>query len=247
MILKDKTAIITGTSRGIGKSMVEVFAKEGANVWACYRRKDEKLERYFLELSEKYAVRIKPLIFDMENLVEMKEAIKNISVDKDWKVDVLVNNAGITLNSLFQMTTIEQWKKCFNVNVFAVVNLIQMVSKLMIKNKKGSIVNISSVAGIDGNSGRAAYGCSKASIICLTKVLSKEFANFGIRVNAIAPGLIQTEMLESMKKDFIEETLKQTCLKRVGDPNEISNMAVFLASELSSYVTGQTIRVDGGF
>jgi 3-oxoacyl-[acyl-carrier protein] reductase len=245
MILKGKNAIITGTSRGIGKSMVEVFAKNGSNVWACARKETEETREYAKIISEKYGVFIKPLYFDLTNVVEIKEAIKNISLDNK-NVDVLVNNAGVILNSLFQMTTIEQWKSHFDVNLFSVVNIIQYVSKLMARNKTGSIVNIASTAGIDGYPGRSAYGCSKAAIICLTKVLSREFSANNIRVNVIAPGMTQTDMISDMAESVINETLINSSMKRIGQPFEVANVAAFLGSDMSSYITGQTIRVDGG-
>lgn len=245
MILQGKNAIITGTSRGIGKNIVEVFAKEGANIWACSRKKTIDNDNHLKSISDKYGVVVNPLYFDMMNAAEMKDAIKSISKDNK-NIDILVNNAGVTFNSLFQMTTIDQWRSNFEINLFSVVNMIQYVYKIMLRNKKGSIVNIASTAGIDGNEGRSVYGCTKASIICLTKTISKEFSSNGIRVNAIAPGIIQTDMLNSMKENIIQEVIIKSCMKRIGCPCEISNVAAFLASDMSSYITGQVIRVDGG-
>jgi 3-oxoacyl-[acyl-carrier protein] reductase len=161
-------------------------------------------------------------------------------------VDILVNNAGISYNALFQMSTIDKMIEVFNINFFSQMIFTQYIIKLMLRNKNGSIINIASSTGIDGNAGRSIYGASKAAIICATKAMSTELGENGIRVNAIAPGITQTEMISDMTEAVIKETIQQTHLKRAGNPYEIARAALFLASDISSYVTGQVLRVDGG-
>ena len=163
-------------------------------------------------------------------------------------IDIIINNAGIISTSLFQMTSIDKIKEIFSVNFFAQIYFTQFIVKNMINNKKGSIVNISSTAGEDGNEGRLAYSSSKASINSLTKVLSKELSRYNIRVNAVAPGLTDTEMMiNSIPEKILQEKIQTVSLKRVAQPKEIANAVLFFASDLSSYITGQTLRVDGGF
>lgn len=246
MLLKGKNAILTGCAKGIGKSILELFAQNGANIWACCRKPTEEFEKYINELVAKNGVMITPLYFDLVNTDEIKAAVKKILESKQ-KVDILVNNAGVTHNSLFQMTTMEKMKEIFEINYFSQMLLTQYISKIMVKNRGGSIVNISSTAALDGNSGKATYGATKAAIICTTRAISKELAEYNIRANAIAPGMTQTDMVASSMSDkVIQETIQQINMKRMGQPNEIANAVLFLASDLSTYVTGQVIRVDGG-
>ena len=176
----------------------------------------------------------------------MKEAVKTIQSAK-ISVDVLVNNAGITYNALFQMTSIEKMREVFEVNFFSQVALTQYIVRLMVRQKSGSVINVSSSAAIDANPGRSAYGASKAAVICMTRAMAHELAEHQIRVNAIAPGVTDTDMVEaSMSRETIDAAVQQTRLKRMGKPSEIADAAVFLASDLSSYMTGEVLRVDGG-
>lgn len=245
-MLKGKNAIITGCARGIGKQILQKFAENGANIWACIRKPDKEFSEYIHQLSEQYKVSITPIYFDLGNTEEIKNAVKEIRQSKQ-PVDILVNNAGITYNALFQMTSIEKLKELFEINFFSQFIFTQYVVKLMVRQKAGSIVNISSTAAIDANSGRSAYGASKAAVICVTKAMAEELAEYNIRANVIAPGITETEMVSaSMTTEVIKETIEQTKLKRIGKPFEIANAALFLASDLSSYVTGQVLRVDGG-
>jgi len=246
MLLAGKNAVITGCARGIGKSTLEVFAKNGANIWACCRNQTDEFERHISQLASDCSVSITPVYFDFTDSEQIKSAVKNIMASKQ-KVDILVNNAGVTHNSLFQMTTIAKMREIFEINYFAQMLFTQYIVKIMVKNKSGSIVNISSSAAIDGNAGKATYGASKAAIICTTKALAAELAEYNIRANAIAPGITNTDMVgSSMTNEVIQDTLLQVSMKRMGQPTEIANAVLFLASDMSSYVTGQVIRVDGG-
>lgn len=244
-LLEGKNAIVTGCARGIGKSIVDVLASNGANIWACARTQSEDFENHIQEVSNKFNVTIKAIYFDLSNKEEMKIAVKQIMSDK-INVDILVNNAGITYNSLFQMSTQNKIEEVMNVNFTAPFLFTQYVVKLMLKCNKGTIINISSSAALDGNAGRAVYGASKAALLCATKALAAELGDQGIRANIIAPGITETDMLESMTDEVIRDTVMSTDLKRSGKPSDIANAVLYLASDLSSYVTGQVLRVDGG-
>jgi 3-oxoacyl-[acyl-carrier protein] reductase len=233
MLLTGKNAIITGCARGIGRRMLIAFAENGANVWACCRTRTMEFDQFCEDLGKSNSARITPLYFDI--------------TDAKISVDVLVNNAGITYNALYQMTSMDKMREVFEVNFFAQVALTQYVVKLMVRQKSGSIINISSSAALDANPGRSAYGASKAAVACMTRVMAHELAEQNIRVNAIAPGITDTDMVgESMTSAAIEEAVEKTRLKRLGKPSEIADAAVFLASDLASYVTGEVVRVDGG-
>jgi 3-oxoacyl-[acyl-carrier protein] reductase len=246
MLLKGKNAIITGCAKGIGRSIVETFAKNGANIWACARKQSNDFEEYTSNLAKEYGVHISPVYFDLVDSEQMKAGVRLIASSKQ-RIDILVNNAGATHNALFLMTTREKLLQMFEVNFFSQYVFTQYIVKLMLRGKCGSIVNIASTAALDGNPGRSAYGASKAAVICTTKALAAELAEHGIRANAIAPGITDTDMVEqSMTEHIVCETVEQTSLRRMAKPVEIANAALFLASELSSYVTGQVIRVDGG-
>jgi len=244
-MLEGKNAIITGCARGIGHKIMETFAEAGANVWACARKPSEEFEKDTKDLSERFGVIVKPVYFDMANSEELKAAVKQIMADKR-DVDILVNNAGITYNALFQMSTPDKINEVMTVNFTAPVLFTQYIVKLMLRKQRGSIINISSSAALDGNSGRSIYGASKAALLCATKALSRELGNQGIRANIIAPGITRTDMLNSMTEEVISQTIDRTDLKRSGDTYDIANAALFLASDMSSYITGQVIRVDGG-
>lgn len=244
-LLEGKNVIITGSAQGIGKVMLETFAANGANVWACARRRTDEFEANAQALREKYHVEIWPVYFDLQNHEELKVAAKAITATKK-PVDALVNNAGITYNALFLMSTMEKLHEVFNVNFFSPFLFTQYIAKTMMRQKKGSIINISSSAGIDGNAGRSVYGASKAAVICATKAMAAELGEFGVRVNSIAPGITRTTMTGSMTEKVILDTIQDTNMKRIGEPEDIAKAALFLASDLSSYVTGQVIRVDGG-
>lgn len=244
--MKNKNIIVTGCARGIGKEIVNTLSENGANVWACIRKPSEEFSQYCTELSQKYNNTITPVYCDFTDQEQIKTAAKTIMSDKK-PIHGLVNNAGITLNRLFQMTSLEDARKQMEVNFFAPFLFTQYIVKIMIKQKLGSIVNISSTAAQDAYSGRGAYGSSKAAVICLTKTIATELAAYNIRANAICPGITQTDMVsESISTEVIQETINQIKLHRIGQPKDISNAVVFLLSDLSSYMTGQVLRVDGG-
>ena len=244
-LLTGKTAVITGCNRGIGKAILEAFAINGANVFACVRKENSEFLNFIKRLSAENSVCIFPIYFDAGKMDEIKSAVKQISASKQ-AVDVLVNNAGIGYSALFQMTTIDKLKEVFDINFIAPFLVTQYISKLMVRQKSGSIITISSIAGIDGTCGRSAYGSSKAALMCMTKVIAAELGGLGIRANSIAPGLTDTGMISDMPKEVVSEILENSSIKRMGKPSEIADMTVFLASDLASFITGQVIRVDGG-
>ncbi len=246
MLLKNKNALITGSNRGIGFSILTKFSENGANIVACARKKTDEFENKILELQKKYKNNIKPIYFDLLNENEIDKGI--LKINKLFKnIDIIVNNAGVNQASLFQMTSIKKIKNIFDVNYFSQIYLTQKLLNPMIKNKKGSIINISSNAATECDIGRSAYASSKAALIAFTKVVSKEMGNFNVRVNSIAPGLTKTEMMDKdVSKKIIDDVIKKIPLRRPANPDEISNVALFLASDLSSYVTGEVIYVTGG-
>lgn len=244
-MLEGKTIVVTGTAKGMGRQMVQVFAENGANIFAHARTETDEHKNLCKELAERNSVQVTPLYFDLRDVDAMKEAIKTIRGTK-LPVDGLVNNAGITYNSLFQMTNMEELRNQMEVNFFAPFLFTQYISKLMVRNKKGSIVSISSSAALDGNSGKSAYGASKAALLTMTMCISEELAASGIRANVICPGVTATDMLSTMP-DYIMDIQKEaTFLKKVGTTADIANTALYLLSDYSSYITGQVIRVDGG-
>jgi len=245
MLLKGKNAVITGSLKGIGLSTVDLFARNGANIWACAQYQDAAFESHIRELSAENNVWMKPLYFDLLDPEKIKSAYQEIRESKE-RVDILVNIAGMTHDALFHMTTMEQMKKVFEVNFFSQMLLTQYITKIMMRNKAGSVINISSISAIDGNPGQLAYTASKAAIIGATKTLSAELAGYGIRVNAIAPGVIDTEMTKNLPADVLKRLMGKSDLKHLGLPSEVAGVILFLASDMSSYMTGQILRVDGG-
>ena len=237
--------IITGANRGIGKTMVEVFAANGHNVWACARKQNPDFEEQLRNLSTQHNVWVKPLYFEMTDEESLKEGLNSIFADKQ-PIDVLVNNAGISTVGLLSQTKVEDVKHLFDVNYFSVLRIIQLVSKKMMMKRKGCIINIASLAGIEPQPGKIAYGSSKAAVILMTQCLAKELGPLGIRVNAIAPGPIETEMIHQYNDDMLKQLASESSLRRLGKPEEIAQTALFLASEQASYINGEIIKVDGG-
>lgn len=244
-MLTGKTAIITGASRGIGLASVEVFAEHGAHVWACARTQTDEFEQKLKEMADKNVGTIEPIYFDMTEEAAVKNAVKKIGRDSR-SIDVLVNSAGISIERLFHMTSSKMVEETMRANFFSQVFLAQLVSRYMMKAKRGSIVNIASVTGIEGKQGGLAYGSSKAAVIYSTKTMAKELGVYGIRVNAVSPGFIDTDMWKGRDSQVKEKILSETPLHRQGMPREVANIILFLASDLSSYVTGQNIVADGG-
>jgi len=246
MLLKGKNAVITGSSRGIGWATLELFAQNGANIWACsHNSSDEYIEKVN-KLAESCSGWIKPVFFDLNLKEEISSAMKMILTSRE-KIDILVNNAGsVSQNALFQLTPMNTIREVFEVNFFSHLLITQYLIKSMFKQKSGCIIFISSIAGIDGEPGQLEYVCSKAALIGATKKLSKELSYANIRVNAIAPGIINTDMINSMRGEIMAHYIQKSSEKRIGEPNEIANVALFLASDLASFINGQIIRVDGG-
>ena len=241
----NKNVIITGSNRGIGFATLNKFAEQGANIWACIRKEDTVFEEKMLRLALEYGVWIKTVPFDLSDEGSVRAGIKKIIDDKQ-PIDVLVNNAGIPYGGLFIMTPIAKLREVFEINFFMQILVMQLVAKKMIRQKEGVIINLASVGGIETNPGYLAYGSSKAAIIWATQSIAKELAPYHIRVNAVAPGLTNTEMGHFKSSEAISEVISRTGLKRMAQPEEIADAILFLASDSASYITGQILRADGG-
>jgi 3-oxoacyl-[acyl-carrier protein] reductase len=242
-LLEGKTAIITGASRGIGKAIALYFAEQGCNVAFTDLVEDENMKATQKEI-EALGVKAKGYASNAANFEDTDNVVAEIVKDFDG-VDVLINNAGITKDTLLMRMTEEQWDAVINVNLKSVFNFTKAVQKTMLKQRSGSIVNMSSVVGVSGNAGQANYSASKAGIIGFTKSVAKELGSRGIRSNAIAPGFIITEMTAKIPEDARKAWEASIPLKRGGQPEEVAKVAAFLASDLSSYVSGQVINVCG--
>lgn len=244
--LKGKNAIVTGARTGICRAVVEAYAKEGCNVWAVVHRDDPNFVADMSTLAQRCGVWIKIMHINLEDEDDIKRGVREITMEK-LPIDILVNGAGITSPSrLIAMTSMKDMHRVMQVNFFAAVQLAQLVSKNMLRQRKGSIINIASIAGIDGDLSQLEYGASKAALICATKKMAYEWGDFGIRVNAIAPGIIDTKMLGEMESKVVEELIRKTSLHRAGNPQEVAQLCLFLGSDKSSYISAQTIRIDGG-
>jgi len=243
-LLEGKTAIVTGASRGIGREIAEVFAKNGANVAFTYLSSVEKGEALEKELSQ-YGTKIKGYRSDASDYESAEKLAKDV-VAEFGSIDVLINNAGVTRDNLLMRMSEEQWDEVIRINLKSVFNLTKAVQRTMLKQKKGSIVNMSSVVGVKGNAGQSNYSASKAGIIGFTKSVALELGSRNIRSNVIAPGFIETEMTGALDEKMVEEWRSAIPLKRGGTGEDVANLALFLASDMSSYITGQVINVDGG-
>lgn len=242
---KTKNAIVTGSNRGMGKEIVKRFAADGINVWACARNRTEEFEEFITGISEQYGVWIKPVYFQLDSENDIKVGFKEIFKEKK-DIDILVNNAGMAYVGIFEMMTVSKLEEMFWVNTYAPIILTQYVLKRMKPQKSGVIVNIASVSGLDPLSGNAVYGATKGGIIAFTRCLSAELGDSGIRVNAVAPGSTDTDMLKAFIDISGEGLSERSAMKRVAKPSEIANVVSFLVSDDASYVNGQIIRVDGG-
>jgi 3-oxoacyl-[acyl-carrier protein] reductase len=245
MLLQNKTAIITGSNRGIGKAVLEAFAENGADIFACVRKESDEFSNVTARLSEKTGVSITPVYFDLAESEQVKSGIKSILSSKK-QIDILVNNAGVASGSFFQMTSLKDLKQVFEINFFSQVLFTQGISRYMTRFKTGSIINIASTAGLIGDAGMTSYGSSKAALMFATKTMATELGEMNIRVNAIAPSITKTDMFDQMEEKARNKLIETSALKRPAEAVEVANVALFLASDLSSYVTGQVLRVDGG-
>lgn len=243
-LLEGKTALITGAARGIGKSIALKFAQEGANIAFTDLHIDENGKATEAEIAA-LGVKCKGYASNAALYDDSHSVVEEIAKDFG-RIDILVNNAGITKDGLMMRMNELQWDAVINVNLKSAFNFIHAVTPIMMRQKSGSIINMSSVVGVSGNAGQANYSASKAGMIGLAKSMAKEVGSRGIRVNSIAPGFIITDMTGALSEEVRNEWAKQIPLRRGGTPEDVANVAVFLASDLSSYVSGQTIHVCGG-
>ena len=240
----DKVAMITGATRGIGKQIALTLANEGYNIVLNYRTENDELKQLKNEIESK-KVKCLTVQGDVTNFEDCKQMIES-AIKEFGKIDVLINNAGITKDMLLARMKEEDFKQVIDVNLVGTFNMTKNVISYMMKARNGRIINISSVVGIEGNAGQTNYSASKAGIIGFTKSLAKEVASRNILVNAVAPGFIETNMTDVLKQEVKDEIAKNIPLKRMGTPQDVANVVKFLASEDSSYITGQVISVDGG-
>lgn len=243
-LLEGKTAVITGAARGIGKSLAIRFAEEGCNIAFTDLAIDENAQATEKEIAA-LGVKVKGYASNAADFEDTHKVVAQI-VEDFGKVDILINNAGITRDGLMMRMSEQQWDMVINVNLKSAFNFIHALTPVMMKQKSGNIINMSSVVGVHGNAGQTNYSASKAGMIGLAKSISRELGSRGIRANAIAPGFIITEMTGALSDDVKAKWAEQIPLRRGGTPEDVANAALFLASDLSSYITGQVIQVDGG-
>ncbi|RZF62375.1 3-oxoacyl-[acyl-carrier-protein] reductase [Sphingobacterium corticibacterium] len=243
-LLEGKTALVTGASKGIGRKIAEVFAQQGANVAFTYLSSVEKGEALEKEL-QAFGARVKGFRSDASKFDQAEKLIEDI-VAEFGTIDVVVNNAGITKDGLLMRMTEENWDDVININLKSIFNVTKAASKIMMKNRKGSFINMSSVVGVQGNAGQANYAASKAGIIGFSKSVAKELGSRNIRTNVIAPGFIRTEMTDVLDPKVVAGWEANIPLKRAGEAEDVANACLFLASDLSTYINGQVLPVDGG-
>jgi 3-oxoacyl-[acyl-carrier protein] reductase len=243
-MLTGKVAVVTGGNRGIGKAVVDQFVKNGAIVYALSRNRIE-MESIAVDLNKLDKGKVIPVIFDVRENQKINQLFSQIN-KKCGKIDILVNNAGIMQDALLGMISEQMIKELFEINVFATIQMTQMAARLMKKKKSGSIINIASIIGINGNAGQSVYSATKGAVISFTKSVAKELAESCIRVNAIAPGIIRTQLIEDIPEDILKKRIEGIKMGRMGETGEVASVVLFLATEASSYITGQVIGVDGG-
>lgn len=244
MKLEGKAALVTGASRGIGREIALELARQGADIAVNYSGSEERANGVVAEIKEmgRNAIAIQCDVSDSESVANMVKS----TIDAFGKLDILVNNAGITKDNLLMRMKEDEWDDVININLKGVFLCTKAVTRQMMKQRSGRIINISSIVGVSGNPGQANYVAAKSGVIGLTKTSAKELASRGITVNAVAPGFITTEMTDKLQEEVKDIMLKQIPLARFGEPSDIANVVVFLASEESRYMTGQTLHVDGG-
>jgi len=243
-LLENKIALVTGAARGIGKAIVLAYAREGAHIAFSDLRLDADTEQLEKELHA-LGVKAKGYASDASSFVASEQLIDAVVTDFGT-IDILVNNAGITRDGLLMRMTETDWDLVMKVNLKSAFNMTKAVQKIMLKQRSGSIINMSSVVGLEGNAGQSNYSASKAGLIGFTKSIAQELGSRNVRCNAIAPGFIETPMTEKLSEEVKEGWIKQIPLKRAGQPQDVANIAIFFACELSSYVTGQVLSVCGG-
>lgn len=243
-MLKGKCAIVTGAAKGIGKAIALKLASLGANIVLNYRSSEEKAIETENEIKA-LGVEVLRVKGDISNISDVENLI-NTAKEKFGKIDIMVNNAGITKDTLILRMKEEDFDSVININLKGVFNCLKTITPVMVKQREGKIINLSSVVGLSGNAGQVNYAASKAGVIGMTKSLAKEVGARGITVNAVAPGFIETDMTEVLGDKFKEEAKKAIPLKRLGKPEDVANVVAFLASEDANYITGQVIQVDGG-
>ena len=245
LLLKDKVSIITGCDQGIGLEICKAFACAGSIVYATILR--ETSHDALMEYCRNLPGKVIPVCFDITDKKGILECIRLIKNRQNGQLDILVNNAGYKKDALVEMLDDESIMKMFDINVTGLIHMTQAALRLMKKNKNGgAIVNISSIVGVKGNVGQSVYGATKGAVASLTKSWAKEFVNYGIRVNAVAPGSIDTDMFYTMSEEAVKRNIDAIGMKRLGKPEEVASVNLFLASELASYVTGEIVGVDGG-
>ena len=244
-LLEGKVAIITGASRGIGKGIAQKFAQSGSHVAFTYLSSDEKAKQLENELKA-FDVVAKGYKSDASKFDSAEQLIADVIQDFGGRIDVVVNNAGITKDNLLMRMTEEMWDDVVNINMKSVFNMTKAVQRTMLKQREGSIINLSSVVGVKGNAGQSNYAASKAGILGFTRSIALELGSRNIRCNAIAPGFIETEMTGKLPEETVQQWRDAIPLKRGGTVDDVANLALFLASDMSGYITGQTLNVDGG-
>ena len=244
-LLEGKVAIITGASRGIGRGIAQKFAQSGSHVAFTYLSSDEKAKQLENELKA-FDVVAKGYKSDASKFDSAEQLIAAVIQDFGGRIDVVVNNAGITKDNLLMRMTEEMWDDVVNINMKSVFNMTKAVQRTMLKQREGSIINLSSVVGVKGNAGQSNYAASKAGILGFTRSIALELGSRNIRCNAIAPGFIETEMTGKLPEETVQQWRDAIPLKRGGTVDDVANLALFLASDMSGYITGQTLNVDGG-